>query len=74
MGLILEKPFVFDELFHKVRTLDDFIAPLPRRTHWRFDVEDAGNALHTFVGQKALDHSDAAEATIDLVLMTSSVS
>jgi two-component system, cell cycle sensor histidine kinase and response regulator CckA len=28
---ILDKPFEFDELFHKVRTLVDAVAPLPRR-------------------------------------------
>jgi two-component system, cell cycle response regulator CpdR len=28
---ILDKPFVFDDLFHKVRTLVDAVAPLPRR-------------------------------------------
>ena len=34
---ILEKPFQFNELLHKVRTLLDATAPLPIRKPWCFD-------------------------------------
>jgi DNA-binding response OmpR family regulator len=34
---ILAKPFQFDELLHKVRTLLDAAAPLPLRKPWCYD-------------------------------------
>jgi DNA-binding NtrC family response regulator len=33
----LAKPFHFEELLHKVRTLLDTVAPLPIRKHWHAD-------------------------------------